>query len=84
MVSATAASVHEVGGCFDVVVANISAAVLIDMAHHIGGLVAAEGVLVLAGMLEEQASAVVAAYRSFKPVTLAVEDGWAAPILRAT
>jgi ribosomal protein L11 methyltransferase len=84
VVSVTSSPLHEVGGRFDVVVANISAAFLIDTADHIGALVAAGGVLLLAGMLEEQEPAVAAAYGSFTLVTRAVEDGWAAAVLRAT
>ncbi len=83
VVSVTAASVNDVQGSFDLVVANISAAVLTEMARDVISLVAPHGMLVLAGMLEDQAPAVVAAYRPFKPVGFAADEGWAALILRS-
>ena len=47
---------------FDLVIANILAGPLIDMAADITGLLASDGRLVLAGLLQTQADDVVAAY----------------------
>jgi len=72
-----------VQGTWDVVLANIGAAALVGLAPVLGPLVAPGGVLVLSGLLEHQAGDVVAAYHGFAPVgPAAVEDGWAAPVLR--
>jgi ribosomal protein L11 methyltransferase len=47
----------------DVLVANVLAKPLIDMAHHMVTLVAPNGLLGLSGILAEQADAVVIAYK---------------------
>ncbi|MFU8787809.1 MAG: 50S ribosomal protein L11 methyltransferase [Methylobacter sp.] len=49
----------------DIVLANILAKPLIDMAEQISCLVAPGGQLVLSGILQEQAESVMAAYRSY-------------------
>ncbi len=61
----------------DIVVANILAGPLIDLAPRLGGLTRAGGRLCLSGIMGHQANAVTAAYPdvSFSPVTLA--DDWA-------
>ncbi len=61
----------------DVVLANILAKPLIDLAETIIGLVAPGGQLVLSGILYEQAESVIAAYRhaiTFTP--LAQQEDW--------
>ncbi|MDP2901855.1 MAG: 50S ribosomal protein L11 methyltransferase [Methylovulum sp.] len=61
----------------DVVLANILAKPLIDMAGKISRLLAPGGQLVLSGILLEQADAVIGAYQpyiGFKP--LSQQDGW--------
>ena len=47
---------------FDLIVANILAGPLMQMAGEIGGQLAAGGSLILSGILDEQADRVVAAY----------------------
>ncbi len=62
----------------DVVLANILANVLIDLAPRIDPLVGQAGALVMSGILEPQAADVLEAYRrhlDFAPVVL--QDGWA-------
>lgn len=82
IVDARHALVDEVEGAFDVVVANIGAAVLTSMA---GELTARVGEwLVLAGLLDDQVPDVVAAFAG-AGLTLdhvASDNGWAAPRLR--
>jgi ribosomal protein L11 methyltransferase len=77
------AGLPEVAGPFEVVVANIGAAVLGDLATGLRALVAPGGWLVLAGLLVGQADGVVAAYAGCGEVERRAEGGWVAPVLRA-
>lgn len=65
-------------GPFDLVVANILAGPLIDMARDITGEVMSDGSLVLSGILEHQANRVIAAYvaQGLKLERHALRDGW--------
>jgi ribosomal protein L11 methyltransferase len=58
----------------DVVLANILAKPLIDMAESITGLVVSKGQLVLSGILAEQAGSVIHAYRPFLPLDKPVQQ----------
>lgn len=58
----------------DVVLANILAKPLVDMADLIAGLVAAKGHLVLSGILAEQAQAVTAAYQPYLSLDYLVQQ----------
>ena len=61
----------------DVVLANILAAPLIELAPRLAGAVNAGGALVLSGILEEQAEEVRAAYLAdFPGMEVRVLDGW--------
>lgn len=60
----------------DVVVANILAGPLVELATHITALTAEHGQLVLSGILQEQQSAVMAAYPAFDLRSIA-QDEWA-------
>jgi ribosomal protein L11 methyltransferase len=71
--------IDDVAETFDVVVANIGAAVLRSMARELA--VRADEWLVLAGLLEDQVPEVVAAF-GLSVDRIDVEDGWAAPRLR--
>jgi len=81
-VRASTSAVEDVDGTYDVVVANISAAALTAMAAALEDRVPPAGALILAGMLDEQADAVVAACRRSREVGRSSEDGWAAVVLR--
>ena len=70
-----------VAGSFDVVVANISAATVTALAPALEARRAADGVLVVAGLLDEQADAVVVAHTESRELARASEDGWAALVL---
>jgi ribosomal protein L11 methyltransferase len=74
----------ELEGSFDVVVANILAPTLIALADDLCRVLAPNGVLVLAGVLEEQVDAVAAALRPLRVDQVTMLDGWAAVELRAT
>ncbi|MEJ2326976.1 MAG: 50S ribosomal protein L11 methyltransferase [Chromatiaceae bacterium] len=61
----------------DVLLANILAGPLIELAPRLGDLVRPEGDLVLSGILEEQADAVAAAYEpAFQLERRWTEEGW--------
>ena len=63
--------------CFDLLLANILANPLIDLAPRLAGLVRSGGDLVLSGILAEQADALCAAYaRWFSLSETAEKDGW--------
>ena len=72
-----AAPMTPAPGAFDVVIANILAQPLIDLAPPLTGATAPGGKLLLSGILESQRDAVVEAYAprvEFGPT--AVQDGW--------
>jgi len=65
-------------GTFDVVIANILANPLLDLAPVLRARVRIAGRIALAGVLQTQADAVAAAYRGwFNIVTWRCADGWA-------
>jgi ribosomal protein L11 methyltransferase len=61
-VELSTAELHEVQGTFDLVLANILANTLCDLAVPVAAKVAPRGLLVLAGILGQQADEVIAAY----------------------
>ena len=66
-----------VGAQADIVIANILASILIDLAEQIGSLVRPGGQIALSGILAEQAAAVMAAYSgSFELETPREQEGW--------
>jgi ribosomal protein L11 methyltransferase len=61
----------------DVVLANILAKPLMEMASQIAGLIVSQGQLVLSGILAEQADSVVEAYQPFLPLNKpAQQEDW--------
>ncbi len=60
----------------DIVMANILANILIELAPQVSELVKPEGELVLSGILHEQASQVIAAYNEFSFTAPAQEEDW--------
>ncbi|MGI9232247.1 MAG: 50S ribosomal protein L11 methyltransferase [Woeseiaceae bacterium] len=56
-------SAEEIDGSFDIVVANILAGPLVHFAESVTSTVASDGMLALSGVLCEQATTVMAAYR---------------------
>ena len=66
-----------VGAQADIVIANILASILIDLAEQIGSLVRPGGQIALSGILAEQAATVMAAYSgSFELETPREQEGW--------
>ncbi len=69
---------------FDLIVANILAGPLVELAADIARALAPDGTLILAGLLDSQAEAVADAYRAegvTGPAPLATE--WPVPVLRS-
>lgn len=81
-VAASTTAAADVPGAFDVVMANIGGKVLRDLAADLCARVAPGGLLVLAGMLEEQVADVRAAYVGWAEVERRASDGWVALVLR--
>ena len=64
-------------GAFEVVVANILAQPLVELAPLLAGAVAPGGRLLLSGILAEQAGRVAEAYEPFiEFAPAAMQDGW--------
>ena len=71
-------SAQPVAGTFDVVVANILAGPLIELAEQIAAMLSKSGILALSGVLSEQAADVMAAYEpwiDFAPAVFREQDG---------
>jgi len=61
----------------DVVLANILAGPLVELAPMLMNSLRPGGSIVLSGILEDQAAEVMNAYRSQIPhITMAIDDGW--------
>ncbi len=73
----------EVGGSYDIVVANILAPVLIDLAAGLRSVVAPDGVLVISGILAGHHQHVLDALSPLRQVQRLDLDGWTAITLRA-
>jgi ribosomal protein L11 methyltransferase len=68
---------ESVAGVFDVVLANILARPLTELAPRLAGLCRDGGAILLAGMLERQAAEVAEAYRPWFDIAPEAErDGW--------
>jgi ribosomal protein L11 methyltransferase len=69
---------------YDLIIANILAGPLIDLAPSLAGALAPGGRLILAGLLESQAEAVTSAYRrqQLLPIGQILRGEWPALILR--
>lgn len=68
-------------GSFDVVIANISAALLIERAQELAGTTRGQGALVLSGFLVEDLPSMRAAYAAVGDVDVRVEGEWAALVV---
>ena len=63
-------------GRYDIVVANILANPLVELAERVCALLKREGVVILSGILEAQLDAVLAAYPELKFAPASCRDGW--------
>ncbi len=74
----SAIPLHSVRGRFDLVIANILAGVLIEMAPELVRRLAPRGHLVLGGILASESRSVIRAYRKLvRPVSETRSRGWA-------
>ena len=73
----------EVDGTFDIVVANILAPTLIELAEDLRRVVAPSGVLIISGVLAERHDHVEAALLPLRRTRRKTMDGWAAVTLAA-
>jgi ribosomal protein L11 methyltransferase len=81
-VMASTTPLADVAGRFDLVLANIGAAVLCDLEPAVVRRVGPSGSIVLAGLLDDQAAAVLDAYRGWTEHRRLSTDGWTALVLR--
>lgn len=81
-VSASTRRVGELEGPFDIVVANILAPALIDMADDLRRLTARAGLLIVSGLLADGHDRLTGALAPMRVVERAVTDAWAALTLR--
>ncbi|NLA34204.1 MAG: 50S ribosomal protein L11 methyltransferase [Actinobacteria bacterium] len=82
VVEASTTPVAVIDATFDIVVANIGLATLVELAPAITGRVKPGGVAMLSGLLVEQVDAAVAAYGEFDEVERRAADGWSVVVLR--
>lgn len=80
-VVAAATPVAELAGRFDVIVANIAAATLVELAAPLQSLLAPNGWMGLSGLSPAQVSVVAAAYPRTRVVTTPTDDDWAAVVV---
>lgn len=81
-VAASTTPISEVLDVFDIVVANVLAPALIDMAADLRRSVADGGLLVISGILADRHDHVLDALAPLLPVATLTMDGWAAVSLR--
>lgn len=82
LVEVSTRSLDEVEGQFDIVVANILAPVLIDLADDLRRVVAPGGVMIISGVLADRHDHVEAALLPLRRTRRRTLDGWAALTLQ--
>ena len=75
-------SVEAVTGTFDVVVANLGAPLVVDLADLLTARCAGEGTVVLSGLLGDHRDRVAAAYPGATIVGHHADEGWTCVVLR--
>ncbi len=81
-VSASTMSLQDVVGSYEVVVANILAPTLIELATELLRVLSPTGRLIISGILENRHAHVLAALQPLRVAQVDVLDGWAAVTLR--
>lgn len=81
VIAASTTPLLDLSRRFDLVLANIGAGVLRDLATPIGRRVAPTGSLLLSGILDDQADDVLAAYGPWTERGRTTRDGWTALLL---
>lgn len=82
VIAASTTPLAEVDGIFDVVVANILAPTLVELADDLRRTLKPDGVLVISGILADRHQHVLDALAPLVPVDTTVLEGWACVILR--
>jgi ribosomal protein L11 methyltransferase len=80
--NAPLAAIANTGGVFDIVVANILAPALIELAHDLVRVLADDGVLIISGLLVDRYHHVVAALAPLRVTGLDDLNGWVAVTLQ--
>jgi ribosomal protein L11 methyltransferase len=80
VVGTSTASIEDLEAVFDVIVANIGASTLIQMASALQSRLARGGWMALSGLSPAQVSKVAAAYREVEVVSIPTDDDWAAVV----
>lgn len=83
LVHASNTPLQHVTGIYDIVLANILAPVLIELAADLRRVLAPDGTLVVSGILAERHDHVLAALEPLRVVAVRERDGWVAVSLRA-
>lgn len=81
-IDASSQPVEDVGGAYEIVLANIETRVLIHMPDSLRARVAPGGFLVLSGILREERDEVLTAYASMRLEECLEEGEWCACVLR--
>jgi ribosomal protein L11 methyltransferase len=81
-VAASTRRLHELSGPFDVVVANILAPALVELAPELLRLTAPSGVLIVSGILESSHGHVLEALAPMQVIDQLTREGWTAVVLR--
>lgn len=82
VIAASTTPLADVTEAFDIVLANVLAPVLVDMAPDLRRVTAPGGALVISGVLDDGHDHVVAALAPMHVVDTMTRDGWAAVLLR--
>ncbi len=82
VVTASTRTLASIDEPFDVVVANLLAPVVVDLATDLRRVVAPSGALVVSGVLERAHDHVVEALAPMHVVDTATREGWAALLIR--
>jgi ribosomal protein L11 methylase PrmA len=69
---------------FDLVLANLTAPLLLEKRDEIAGLCAPSAIVVLAGFLREDAGRIAEAYSRLGAVSVSVDGEWAALVIERT
>ena len=82
LVSVSTTPLSAIDGPFDIVVANLLAPTLIELADELRRVLASDGVLVISGILVERQDHVLAALAPLRVIAEEHREGWAAVSLR--
>lgn len=81
LIEVSSTPVGVLGGRFDVVAANIGLGVLAELSTVLSALVADDGLLLLSGLLDDQADAAAAAYPGMVELSRSSSEGWSVVVL---